>query len=283
MDNGSAPDKRQQLIKCLDELYRPEGYVMLYEGASGPLPRVGLLLLDDNRGYARGNNAGIGLCYGDDDITHIMVLNNDILFVEDIVTPLLSRAATIDDCGIISPLLFKRDMQGIDYNCARMNVTVGELISKNFFHYLHRLNGKDERQANPRRYPLLNRDKVDDMLLEVELPSGSCMLIDKGLMKKIGGFDPGTFLYYEENILYKKLKRLGKHNYIDTSLHCIHLGAATTSQMPTRSKTIVYHAIDSERYYVKNYSDASALMKALHAISSVFFKASFTLQKALLR
>lgn len=186
MDNGSAPDSRQQLIKCLDELYHAEGYTLLHEGRPGTLPHVGLLLLDDNRGYARGNNAGIELCYGDDDITHIMVLNNDILFVEDIIPPLLSRAATINDCGIISPLLFKRDMQGIDFNCARMNVTVGQLIAKNLFHYLRRLRGKDELQANPRRYPLLNRDKVDDMLLEVELPSGSCMLIDKELMKEIG-------------------------------------------------------------------------------------------------
>ncbi len=283
MDNGSAPDSRQQLIKCLDELYHAEGYTLLHEGRPGTLPHVGLLLLDDNRGYARGNNAGIELCYGDDDITHIMVLNNDILFVEDIIPPLLSRAATINDCGIISPLLFKRDMQGIDFNCARMNVTVGQLIAKNLFHYLRRLRGKDELQANPRRYPLLNRDKVDDMLLEVELPSGSCMLIDKELMKEIGGFDPGTFLYYEENILYKKLQRRGKHNYIDTSLHCIHLGAATTSQMPSRSKTIVYHAIDSERYYVKNFSGASTLIKALHALSSAFFKATFSLQKSLTR
>lgn len=240
-------------------------------------------MLDDNRGYARGNNAGINLCYSDDDISHIMVLNNDILFVEDIIPTLLSKAASISDCGLISPLLYKRDMEDIDYNCARMNVTVGELISENMLHYLRRLRGKDQRQASPRRYPLLNREKMDGMLLEVELPSGACMLIDKKLMKEIGSFDPGTFLYYEENILYKKLQKKGKRNYIDTSLGCIHLGAATTSAMSTRSKKIVYHAIDSERYYVKNFSGATPLMKTLHALSSVFFKATFSLQKTLTR
>ena len=42
--------------------------------------------------------------------------------------------------------------------------------------------------------------------MDIELPSGSCMMFNAEALRIIGGFDPNTFLYYEEDILYKKLK-----------------------------------------------------------------------------
>ena len=61
------------------------------------------------------------------------------------------------------------------------------------------------------------------------------MLVEKMLFQQIGSFDPHTFLYYEENILWAKVQRLGLSNYIDTTVSCIHLGAATTrTQKPNK-------------------------------------------------
>ena len=47
----------------------------------------------------------------------------------------------------------------------------------------------------------------DESLVEVDMPSGSCMLFEKSVFEEIEGFDPNTFLYYEEAILYHKLKK----------------------------------------------------------------------------
>lgn len=47
-------------------------------------------------------------------------------------------------------------------------------------------------------------------IIEIELPSGSCMLFNKSFFQSIGSFDPNTFLYCEEDILYAKIKKLCK-------------------------------------------------------------------------
>ena len=70
--------------------------------------------------------------------------------------------------------------------------------------------------------------------MPIELPSGSCMLVKKDVFAAIGNFDPATFLYYEENILYRKLLKLKLGNYIATGLRCVHPGAATMAKSPSK-------------------------------------------------
>lgn len=239
-----------------------------------------LIINKENSGYARGNNLGLKLAYSDSDTEYVMILNNDILFVADIIPALIARLNKIKDCAIISPLLYKAGMSEWDVNCARKNVKVTELIGKNFLHYWRKLRGISAENAYSDRYLLLNDLPVGKETIEIELPSGSCMLLRKNVFEKIGSFDPGTFLYYEENIIFKKLQALRLKNYICLDLPCIHLGASTTSFMPS-SYFIAKSNIDSERYYVKNYSGASLPMRIMHHLSTVFFLTSFKLQKAL--
>lgn len=56
------------------------------------------------------------------------------------------------------------------------------------------------------------------------------MLIKKDLFNEIGLFDPHTFLYYEQNIIFKKIKNIKYKNYVIPSLRAIHLGAASTQK-----------------------------------------------------
>ena len=67
----------------------------------------------------------------------------------------------------------------------------------------------------------------------VDMPSGACMLIDKELFRQIGSFDPGTFLYYEELILHKKLQAVSRTSYCVPTVRCTHLGAASTQSIPS--------------------------------------------------
>ena len=108
---------------------------------------------------------------------------------------------------------------------------------------------------------LLPTSPADERFLRVELPSGSCMMCDKELFRKIGSFDPNTFLYYEENILWEKIRPLGLHNYLDKHISCIHLGAATTKTKST-SSFIARSLIDSTRYFIRRYTDAGVAYRA---------------------
>ncbi len=282
IDNASTPEQLEMLNGVLSQLF-PEGYNTV-DGKSDydspvSLGYCTLVVNEKNLGYACGNNTGLQLVKHDDDVDKVMILNNDILFVEDIIPPLIHKLHTLPECALVSPVLYKKDMDGYDYNCARLNVKVSQLISANFLHYYRRLTHTEATDVEAERY-LLNSCKVNSGTLEVELPSGSCMLLEKDLFEKIGFFDPNTFLYYEENILYKRLSRLGLKIYISLDEKCIHLGASTMKSIP-KNKWIMETGKRSELYYVKNYSGANPLIRAIHRASVAFFLMSFNLQKAL--
>lgn len=287
VDNASRKEERENLEQRIGELFADEMLVLdaSKEGwwkADDQQHCCVLIANKENSGYARGNNLGLKLAYVDSETEYVMILNNDILFVADIIPSLIKRLNDIKDCAIISPLLYKAGMEEIDVNCARKNVKVKELIGKNLLHYWRRFRGVSVETAYSERYLMKQSLPVGKNTLEIELPSGSCMLLRKDVFEKIGSFDPYTFLYYEENIILKKLQKLHLKNYICVDLPCIHLGAATTSFMPS-SYFIAKSNIDSERYYVKNYSGASLFMRSMHHLSTLFFLASFKLQKALTR
>ena len=281
VDNAST---RPDTVDKLDAYFRArfqKNYESLKEGERFhlPLPHLTFLISPTNDGYACGNNKGLNLAYSDNEIDRILILNNDILFVEDIIPQLIDSMEKLPDCAIISPILYKKGLKELDYNCARKNISPSELIKENFFHYWYRLNRNKYADRNASRYILKNRQGELPPIIPIDLPSGSCMLVKKNLFQRIGSFDPNTFLYYEENILYKKTKKLGLQNYLYTQLKCIHLGASSTSK--SASLFIIDCNIRSSRHYMKYYSGCSKRIYAIFYISTLFFRISLILQKKL--
>ena len=271
IDNGST---REGTIEALDEYLskRFDGkYKKVSENNNGDktLPYITFLTSKTNDGYARGNNKGLRLAYNDDEIDDIMILNNDILFIQDIIPMLLKKRSGIDDCGIISPILYGRDGRTIDHNCARKNVNPWILIHAYLFFYrdffwIQSYGSKCQIMLKH------NPELMQKEIIEIELPSGSCMLMSKSLMQDIDGFDPHTFLYYEENILYSKLKKICKKNYLDTGCKCIHLGACSTSKTP--SAFALTKQFESSIYYLENYCNLSCVQKILLGIGKRLFR-----------
>ena len=80
-------------------------------------------------------------------------------------------------------LLYTKEMKGIDYNCARYELDPWELIFaylfmyKNFLGILKRFDVKQHFLKN-------NIELLSQKLIKIDLPSGSCMLIKKKVMKE---------------------------------------------------------------------------------------------------
>lgn len=259
VDNGS---KREKSVESLDKYLNTrfaQNYSLLQEGDNvRSLSYVNLLVSKTNDGYARGNKKGLALAYADDEIDYVMVLNNDILFVQDIIPKLREYAETLPHCGLISPMLYKKDMERIDFNCARRSLpnylllTRFPLVSSSWL---------DKKVNIYQKYLLKNPELAKKDYLQIDLPSGSCMLIRKSAMQKIGDFDAHTFLYYEEDILYKKIEKAGLKNYMIPHLACIHLGGSSTKrEMPLVMRK---HCVDSAYYYLAHYGDASRVFLSL--------------------
>ncbi|MBQ5852225.1 MAG: glycosyltransferase family 2 protein, partial [Lachnospiraceae bacterium] len=171
----------------------------------------------------------------------------------DIVTPLVARLYEIPDVGSVSPLLYKPDGE-IDYCCARRSLEKKDMLVTFSYLFNKQYTAALEKRKILRESPeLINQEKI-----EIDLPSGSCMLFKKSVFEALGGFDKGTFLYYEEDILNKKIKQMGLKNVLIPSVNCIYVGGATTNN--TKSAFFLKKCnYESLLYYLQKYESCTRL------------------------
>lgn len=271
-------------IECIESVQRyntaPVRYIVVDNASPDPadadavgryletLPVEAMLVRSPvNDGYARGNNRGLEPAYADPRVDTVLILNNDILFVEDIIPRLRDDIGRLDRCALVSPLLYKPGLTGIDFSCARNTMSFRYMLAFNLL-VLHATPGMNRRLAVP-VVPYRGA-------MPVELISGSCIMCRKALFEIIGGFDPGTFLYMEENILSERLRRLDLVSYIDTDIKCIHVGAATISK--TRSRAMLMRMFDSQYYFVRNYMNHGCVKGAIYRLSQLWVKIVLTIR-----
>lgn len=233
------------------------------------LKKATFLVSKSNDGYAVGNNKGLKLAYADSSIDKVLILNNDILFIEDFLPELTERLKTLPDAAIVSPLLLKKDKKEIDYTCARKSVGITEMIYQNICYTFRKSTNVDLNRCFLYKEPKLLKKQS----LQIDLPSGSCMLFSKKMFEKIGSFDPGTFLYYEEDILCQKIKKEGMVNYICPQLRCVHLGAASTKKVKFSYSSFL-KSRESQRYYVHNFMKPNFIGLMIYELTRIIFNFS---------
>jgi GT2 family glycosyltransferase len=251
VDNGSS--KKDSVI-CIDKFLKKsfhDKYKCIIEGdKTDKLTYVTFLISKTNDGYAEGNNKGLRLANIDDEIENILILNNDILFVQDIIPELLNSLKSLDKAAIVSPLLYKKGLKELDYTCARLDYKCSYVFFQYLFLYIDFF--KILSFYMKKQCFLINNPKLlNHRYVEIEMPSGSCMLMNKKFFYNIGFFDPNTFLYFEENILFQKIRNKGYKNYLISNLKCIHLGASSSKTVP--SLFTMKCNIDSCYYYFHKY------------------------------
>lgn len=253
VENGSKVCVSETVGRALSELF-PSSFVTLNADEVldvHDLPTMTYIISDINVGYARGNNIGIKALIQDDAISEILVLNSDIILTENILPPLLSVLNGMKDLGAVSPILRRPD-GAIDYCCARKSLKKKDLLLTFSILYNERYGSALEERKMLKSNPEL----ITQRFVHIDLPSGSCMLFKKTVLEALGGFDEGTFLYYEEDILYKKLKSMGLTNILVPSVSCIHLGGATTNS--TKSAYFLKKCnYESLLYYLKKYESCT--------------------------
>lgn len=272
VDNCSTNDSVEQLNHYLSETFTD--YKIIEEGhLLKKLPFLTFVKTSENYGYAGGNNVALKLAEQDDEINHILILNNDVLFIEDIIGGLIKNIT--EDTGIISPILYKRDGLTLDMNCARRNVSIQNTIKE----YLCWCIGL--KYSNKSKYILSLDKNLPLNKIEIELPSGSCMLISKDVFKSINYFDPHTFLYWEENILHRKLQKIHKCSYLMPNYRCIHLGASSSSS--TSSLLLLKANYSSSVYYYEHYDQCNLCSKILLKFVCQVYLFLITISKLLRR
>ena len=204
--------------------------------------KIDVIKTDKNRGYAYGNNYGINYLNEKYDVDYIIISNPDILVEENVITKLKKEMDQNGDIAIISPVINQLDETIKGWRLPAIKDEI--LMNINYI----------QRKVKKNLY--YNEEKYKDRLTKVDVVSGCFFMIRKDVMSLIGNFDDSTFLYYEENILAKKLMNINKKTYIDNEVCVKHdLSISVDKSFDSIKKYKMLK--QSQKYFVKNYLNAN--------------------------
>lgn len=210
--------------------------------------KVNLIKSPKNGGYAAGNNVGIRLAL-QDDCDYVLILNNDTLVTTDFLNELVDFSVS-NDVILCGPKIIDTN-SGAEYGAKKIYKNLDYLFVPPSIFWHYKINRKRTRDVH------YDNKKPFTLPFEMEVLSGSCMLIRNDYFKEFGLLDESTFLYMEEMILAKNALDKGIKTYCVPSSRIQHEGGSSTST--TKKTFITREFIKSCRYFMTRYQHYSTI------------------------
>lgn len=168
-----------------------------------------------NLGYGRANNLALARASSD----FHLILNPDVELEPKALAEALGALASHPEVGIVAPAVYGED-GGMQYLCKRYP-SVWVLFLRGFApEFLRR---RFARTLD--RYEM--RDVIGEAFVgSVPLASGCFMLARTTLLERVGGFDPGFFMYFEDYDLSLRVGRESQVAYVPRARIVHHGGEA---------------------------------------------------------
>lgn len=241
VDNHSTDDSYQRLCRYSNE-------------------RIHILCSPGNDGYSKGNNIGIRYLI-QKNVDVICISNPDVEFDEKLVIRVMGQFKRRTDYAIITGL---------------QKTPEGEVAGHPFWPEYTTLQWFKMKLSNlrPVMYtinPQLTQNYIKQKLsgkrsfFRVGAVEGSLFFIRRKDFEHTGLFDEGVWMYAEEDILAKKIKRIGKKTGVDSSVSYIHYGSVTTKKVFKSIETI-NHMFHSSVYYFNHYQSKNVLLQLINYI-----------------
>jgi N-acetylglucosaminyl-diphospho-decaprenol L-rhamnosyltransferase len=196
--------------------------------------------LPTNPGYGAGINAGVAALPAG--IDWILVVNPDVVLHPGSVDALVAAGDQDPTIGSVGPLTLSAD--GEVYPSARsvpsLRTGVGHALFVNLW------------LDNPWTRAYRNDTASDPIRRDAGWLSGSCVLVRRSAFEKLGGFDEGYFMYFEDVDLGYRLGRAGYRNLYEPSAIVTHSGAHSTNSESGRM--ISAHHDSARRFLNRKYS-----------------------------
>jgi GT2 family glycosyltransferase len=237
------------LKECLDALeaqtFRDFETILVDNGSSdgsgafvrAEYPWVRLVELEENVGFAEGNNRGLAAAQG----AYIVALNNDTRVAPDFLTELV-RAAESGDCiGMVAARMR-------NYHRPELIDAVGLKIGKNGLGYNIGVGEADD-------------GRYDDSA--VFGPCGGAALYRRDMLDEVGYFDTDFFAYYEDFDLAWRARLAGWKALATPRALVYHVHSATGGEM---SRFKVYHTQRNKWFVIIKNWPAALLWRYLASI-----------------
>lgn len=244
LDNGSNNDSAKELL-------------FEYNNAKD----VKVIISEQNLGYAKGNNLCIQYMLREN-IEYGVISNNDILCQKQTIEKLVEDLRQYENLLLVGPKIYSPDMK---FQCSVKNENI-----KGYYYLLNSMYisslWKKKKHEEEKKW-----DNIES-IVEAKWISGAFFAFSMKNMKKIGFFDPTTFLFFEEAILSNKAERCRLKLAFEPKSVVIHDHAFSTGGGLNIVSRIA--ADKSERYYFQNYIKANRffifLLKIVRSVEVVY-------------
>ena len=204
VDNHSSDDSPQKLKKL-------------------KLPKLKVIVNEENKGYSYAINTGAKYLIDEYKECNIIISNADVIIKKEEDIETLIKLLHRKNVGIVAPTILERGTK----NRGWKNPTPKQEIILNIA-YIHRFFRK--------KYLYYDDDYYQGDFSIVDVLSGCFFLIQSKTLQAVNYLDDHVFLYYEENILAKKLQVKKKINLISNKVTIIHNHSVTIDKSLKRIK-----------------------------------------------
>lgn len=211
--------------------------------------KIEVVVSSTNKGYAYAINEAskyliskIGKC-------NIIVSNSDIIIDKEEDLKELIKLLSRKDVGLSAPTILESNHLNRGWkNPTPLLDSMMNLI------YVHRYFRK--------KYIFYKEDYYNNDTSYVDVASGCFFLIKSSTLESINYLDENTFLYYEENILAKKLADINKKEIIANNIIVIHNHSVSIDKNIKKINKLKLQK-QSQYYYHKTYNKANLVEKIL--------------------
>lgn len=209
-----------------------------------------------NKGYAYGNNFGARYLMDKYGVDYIIIANPDVQFEEDLIEKIINSFQIYNDYALLSAIAINGKGEA-QKSYWKMPGIIEDVLECTIIYR------KLKKTINCREL------KNEDIVKEVEVVLGSFFVIKSSILSKIGFLDERTFLFYEENILGKKLKKQNEKLGVIMNMTYIHNHSTTIRKA---MKIVQSHKIylKSKMYYEKKYNNINRMEVKILELASMY-------------
>ena len=216
--------------------------------------RVYFIPLNQNTGFAVGNNAGINFARTELKSDFVCCINNDTLVEQN---DFFSRIIDIyleTNAAVIGPKVYLKDnsyqlfntkLETVSFYRKKLSDYKKSVFLLNLKYIFSKLGINISKNKNNLSNKKSKVDSKDSSFFETEHTNvvlhGCCLIFTPVFFEHFSGFSPDTFLYREEEILYIDISSVGLNNIYSPKIYIKHLeDAATNSLFDNNYKKLIF-------------------------------------------
>jgi GT2 family glycosyltransferase len=258
-----AHNSRIHLIPCLEWLHRAlEGFkseIWIVDNASsdrGPeearrqFPWINVLRNEQNTGFARANNQGIGAASG----KYILLLNPDTRLHISCVKMLVDFLERHAEVGIVGPAVYDDEA----YSSIQMSARGFPSFSTPLFHRYSPLTRIWKNNPWSRRYLRSDLDRAGPS--RVDWVSACCLMVRRDLLNGIGLFDERFWMFAEDVDLCRRAWQGGWEVAYEPRAKVVHFIGASKGKVSPR---VIVERHRSMWFYYRKHEQKGRLVSGL--------------------